>query len=70
MEKSKKYLYLILLSIKRIENFRVDMIYFSIYQINLKTQIAVERKRVIIREILNKLRKTEPDLKMRMQNKL
>ena len=62
MEKSKKYLSDILMSIDLIEQFTVDIADFNSYQIDLKTQSAVERQLSIIGEALNQLRKVETDL--------
>lgn len=63
-EKSKKYLSDILMAIDLIEKFTVDIIDFNIYQNDLKTQSAVERKLAIIGEALNQLKKIEPDLEI------
>lgn len=43
MEKSKKYLFDILIALDLIGEFTVDISDFNIYQKDLKTQSAVER---------------------------
>ncbi|MGZ0017189.1 HepT-like ribonuclease domain-containing protein [Yeosuana sp. AK3] len=62
MEKSKKYLSDILIAIDLIEKFTVDITDFKRYQMDLKTQSAVERQLAIIGEALNKLKKIETDI--------
>lgn len=61
-EKSKKYISDILRSIDLIEKFTIDVVDFNQYQIDLKTQSAVERQLVIIGESLNKLKKVNENL--------
>lgn len=63
-EKSKKYLFDILMAINLIEKFTVDITDFNLYQNDLKTQSAVERQLAIIGEALNQLKKNEPDLEI------
>jgi uncharacterized protein with HEPN domain len=60
-EKSKKYLSDILIAINLIEDFTVDIKDFYSYELDLKTQSAVERQLVIIGEALNKLSQSNPD---------
>ncbi|RYE28423.1 MAG: DUF86 domain-containing protein [Sphingobacteriaceae bacterium] len=60
MEKSKKYLSDILMSISLIEEFVVGIDHFNDYENDRKTQSAVERQLGIIGEALTKLRKFEP----------
>ncbi|EIJ40305.1 MULTISPECIES: HepT-like ribonuclease domain-containing protein [Galbibacter] len=63
-EKSRKYLFDILLAIDLIEKFIVDITDFNSYQNDLKTQSAVERQLAIIGEALNQLKKIDPDLEI------
>ena len=58
-EKSTKYLYDILESIKLIADFIGDSKDFNVYNNDKKTQSAVERQLVIIGEALNKFRQSE-----------
>ena len=53
-EKARKYLSDILIAIKLIEDFTIEVIDFSDYQIDLKTKSAVERQVAIIGEAVNK----------------
>lgn len=63
-EKSKKYLFDILMAVDLIEKFTVGITDFNLYQNDLKTQSAVERQLAIIREALNQLKKVKPDLEI------
>lgn len=58
-EASEKLLMDIFLSISLIEEFILDVNSFSDYEIDLKTQSAVERHLAIIGEALNKLKKID-----------
>lgn len=61
-EKSKKYLSDVLMAIDLINEFTIDITDFNLYDNDRKTQSAVERQLVIIGEVLNKLRQTEPEI--------
>jgi uncharacterized protein with HEPN domain len=63
-EKSKKYLYDILLAIELIEEFMIDNNDFLLYEKDRKTQSAVERQLVIIGEALSQFKKQEPGIKI------
>ena len=58
-ERNLKYLNDILLAIELIENFTEDVNDFYSYEIDLKTQSAVERKLAVIGEALNQLKKSD-----------
>ena len=62
MEKIKKYLSDILISIELIEDFTRSTLNFADYQIDVKTQSAVERQLAIIGEALNKISKEEDSI--------
>lgn len=64
-EKSKKYLFDILMAVDLIEKFTVDNTDFNLYKNDLKTQSAVERQLAIIGEALNQLKKIKPDLEIK-----
>lgn len=59
-EAGKKYLVDILHSITLIEDFTKSTSDFEEYQVDLKTQSAVERQLAIIGEAINKFGKIEP----------
>ena len=61
-EKSTKYLYDILESIKLIADFIGVSKDFNVYNNDKKTQSAVERQLVIIGEALNKFRQSELEI--------
>ena len=63
IERAKKYLFDILLSIEAIEEFLIDFDFFQ-YQNDLKTKSAVERQLGIIGEAVNKLAKEEPNIEL------
>jgi len=63
-EKSKKYLFDILMAIELIEEFFTDVDSFTVYEKDRKTQSAVERQLVIIGEALNHYRRLEPQIKI------
>lgn len=65
MEKSKKYLSDILIAIDLIEKFTVEITDFNMYQIDLKTQSAVERQLAIIGEALNQLKKVSSNIEIK-----
>ena len=58
-ERNLKFLNDILLAIELIENFTEDVNDFYSYEIDLKTQSAVERKLAVIGEALNQLKKSD-----------
>jgi uncharacterized protein with HEPN domain len=58
-ERNLKYLNDILLAIELIEYFTEDVNDFYSYEIDLKTQSAVERKLAVIGEALNQLKKSD-----------
>lgn len=58
-EKSKKYVFDVLMAIDLIRQFTIDISDFNMYEKDRKTQSAVERQLVIIGEALNKLRLIE-----------
>jgi len=60
-EKSEKFLSDILISIELIEEF-ISGFDFNSYDIDRKTQSAVERQLAIIGEALNQFRKREPNI--------
>jgi len=60
-EKSEKFLTDILISIELIEEF-ISGFDFNSYDIDRKTQSAVERQLAIIGEALNQFRKLEPNI--------
>ena len=60
-EKSEKFLSDILMSIELIEEF-ISGFDFNSYDIDRKTQSAVERQLAIIGEALNQFRKREPNI--------
>lgn len=60
-EKSEKFLSDILMSIELIEEF-ISGFDFNSYDIDRKTQSAVERQLAIIGEALNQFRKLEPNI--------
>lgn len=60
MELSSKYLTDILMAIELIEDFTKDIQDFSEFELDRKTQSAVERQLVIIGEALNQFKKLEP----------
>ena len=64
VDKSKKYLSDILIAIDLIEQLTVDTADFDVYQKDLKTQSAVERKLVIIGEALNKRKISDQNMKI------
>jgi uncharacterized protein with HEPN domain len=64
-EKSKKYLSDILIAIDLIKSFTKDITDFHDYEVDKKTQSAVERQMAIIGEALNQLNKLEPDLNIK-----
>lgn len=64
MEKNTKYLFDILMAIELIDKFTIDIADFYSYENDLKTQSAVERQLAIIGEVLNKLKKIEPNLEI------
>ncbi len=63
-EKSRKYLFDVLLAIELIEEFTIGVGDFSIYDSDRKTQSAVERQLAIIGEALNQFQKLQPDLRI------
>ena len=65
MERIKKYLSDILISIDLIENFSQATINFADYQNDIKTQSAVERQLAIIGEVLNRLSKENDSIEIR-----
>jgi uncharacterized protein with HEPN domain len=64
MEKSLKYLNDILLAIKLIEDFTNEITDFNTYNLDLKTQSAVERQLAIIGEALNHFKKNEATIQI------
>jgi uncharacterized protein with HEPN domain len=56
-EKIQKYLSDIIISIELIDNFMSDIRDFNDYQVDYKTQSAVERQLIIIGEALSKIKK-------------
>lgn len=60
----QKYLFDVLRAIERIEAFLADTATFSAYQLDFKTQSAVERQLGIVGEAVNHLRRVEPDAKL------
>jgi uncharacterized protein with HEPN domain len=67
-EKSKKYLSDVLLSIDLINEFIIGISDFNLYDKDRKTQSAVERQLVIIGEALNKLRQSESESGIVIEN--
>jgi uncharacterized protein with HEPN domain len=65
-DKGLKYFSDILMAISLIEEFTKDIADFNSYDLDRKTQSAVERQLAIIGEALNKFRKEEP--KIEIQN--
>lgn len=63
-EKSRKYLFDIILAIELIEEFTVDVNDFNKYDSDRKTQSAVERQLAIVGEALNQFRKLEPGVQI------
>lgn len=63
-DKGLKYLSDILLAISLIEDFTKDIEDFNGYDLDRKTQSAVERQLAIIGEALSKIRKFEPNVKI------
>ena len=61
-EMSLKYLTDILMAIELIEDFTIEIIDFNLYELDRKTQSAVERQLVIIGEALNKFSKLESEI--------
>lgn len=70
MEKSLKYLSDILSAISKIEDFTKDTTQFSEYNIDLKTQSAVERQLMIIGEALNMLKKIVPEIQIEQDRQI
>lgn len=58
-ERTKKYLYDLLISIELIEDFLVNYNSFFDYANDLKTKSAVERQLIIVGEVINKIAKIE-----------
>jgi len=65
MERIKKYLSDILISIELIEDFSQNTLNFADYQSDMKTQSAVERQLAIIGEALNKISKEKDSIDIR-----
>lgn len=63
-ERSSKYMYDILDSIRLVEQFLSETNSFTDYTNDLKTKNAVERQLSIIGEALNKLLKEEPEIQI------
>ncbi len=63
-EKSRKYLFDVILAIELIEDFTADVNDFNKYDSDRKTQSAVERQLAIIGEALNQFRKLEPNIQI------
>ncbi len=61
-EMSLKYLTDILMAIELIEDFTKEINDFNLYELDRKTQSAVERQLVIIGEALNKFSKLESEI--------
>lgn len=53
-----------------IDEFTVDIVDFTTYENDLKSQSAVERQLVIIGEALNKLKKIEPNLDIKNSSQI
>ena len=60
----QKYLFDILRAIELIEGFLADTANFSAYQLDFKTQSAVERQPGIVGEAVNHLRRVEPEAEL------
>lgn len=63
-EKGRKYLSDILLAIELIESFTSEIESFSTYELDIKTQSAVERQLGIVGEAVNLFKKECPDAKL------
>lgn len=63
-EKGLKYLSDILMAISLIEEFTKEIADFNSYNLDRKTQSAVERQLVLIGEALNRFRKVEPEIEI------
>ena len=63
-EKSRKYLFDIILAIELIEEFTNEVNDFNKYDTDRKTQSAVERQLAIVGEALNQFRKLEPNIQI------
>jgi len=62
MDKAGKYLFDIQYAINLIENFIEPIIGFNDYQVDTKTQSAVERQLAIIGEVVNRIRTECPEI--------
>jgi uncharacterized protein with HEPN domain len=63
-DKGLKYLSDVLMAISLIEDFTRDIVDFNSYDLDRKTQSAVERQLAIIGEALNKFKKVEPEVEI------
>lgn len=63
-ENSRKYLSDILMAIDLIEDFTSDIQNFNQYEMDLKTQSAVERQLAIVGEALNQFKKGNPNIEI------
>ena len=68
-EENKKQLSDILIAIELIEDFTSDIDDFKSYQLDFKTQSAVERPLIIIGNALNNIKKLMRNLKLIMKTK-
>jgi len=69
-EQGSKYLTDILIAIDLIEEFTIEVTCFDDYNLDPKTQSAVERQLVIIGEALNKFKKSNLSLPLSMTDLL
>jgi uncharacterized protein with HEPN domain len=63
-ERARKYLSDILIAIDLIESFVKDVPTFDLYELDYKTQSAVERQLGIIGEAVNQFRKESPEVEL------
>ena len=63
-DKGRKYLSDILMAIELIEDFTSEVKDFNLYDVDKKTQSAVERQLAIIGEAINHFRRTEPGIQI------
>lgn len=70
MERVKKWRFDILQAIERISEFTNDIQTFEEYDLDYKTQSAVERQLAIIGEAVNQLRKADTKIKLAYANQI
>jgi len=69
-DKGRKYLSDILMAIELIEEFTSEIKDFNLYDVDKKTQSAVERQLAIIGEALNHFRRVEPEIQIENEKQI